>query len=256
MKLEHFLLTEGRTQKIDEEDFYKNVKSQCSDILNTYKKREFYFRGITDFSQKFGFIKPKNFERVSRNTDNYYTLLMDNLPSWKSFPKRSKSIVFSNDVEMGSSYGNTYILFPKNGAKIGRAPEQDIWYSFKTLEGEFRSSSFILSDFNDFINRQIKGQPSPKTFNELKLIMQNTEYEKTGKSLWDVFIPLFDPKKNHFNIISPKTPIDSRIVEFWTDADCYVMSYWKHEKNFPNLYKDKPVIKKRPKSILDVIEER
>jgi hypothetical protein len=258
MKLKYFLLTEGRTQKLSEEDFYQKVKSQCSDILNTYKKGRYYFRGITDFSQKFGLVKPKNFERVSRNTDNYYTLLMDNLPSWKSFPKRSKSIIFTSDKEMGASYGNSYILFPKNGAKIGKAPDQDIWYSFVDLGRKFDKSNFILSDFNDFINNEIKHQNKPKTYDELKLIMQNTEFiYESGKSLWDVFVPLFDPKRNNFSIISPKTPVDSRIVELWTDADCYVMLYWKYEERFNNLYSDNPIIKNqnRPKSILDIKEK-
>jgi hypothetical protein len=258
MKLKHFLLTEGRTQKISEEDFYKKVKVECSDILKSYNNRNFYYRGIKGFKEKFGFVKPSSFERESENTDNYYTLLMDNLPSWKNYPKRSKSIVFTNDIDTAVSYGNSYILFPKNGVKIAEASAEDIWYSFPKLK---RFEINILTTFNERLNHQISREKlkKPKTFQELKNLLSNINdplHFNNEESWWDNIIPLFDPKDNGFTLLSPKKPVGDKIREFWSDSDFYVTLYWKHEEIFDNLYKKNPVIKKRPKSILDVIEER
>jgi len=63
--------------------------------------------------------------RPSANTYNYYTLFINNNPVWKDFPKRQ--IICTTDSDISESYGNNFIVYPKNGAKIGICPGGDIW---------------------------------------------------------------------------------------------------------------------------------
>jgi hypothetical protein len=50
------------------------------------------YKGIHSLLDDFSFSKKNSFVRKSRNTYNYYTTLIDNLDSWKNYPKRSKII--------------------------------------------------------------------------------------------------------------------------------------------------------------------
>lgn len=72
--------------------------------------------------------------RKSANTKNYYTLLFDHiLPEWKSFPKRSRSFICSNDFDShGHSYN--YTVYPTDDPLIGICPKGDMWVSFKNIE--------------------------------------------------------------------------------------------------------------------------
>ena len=79
--------------------------------------------------------------RVSRNTENYYTVLIDNLPEWQKFPKRSKSLICTNLLVKAKMYGNnwqfSYKIIPFDEVKkIAVCPEEDIWQSFPKIKGE------------------------------------------------------------------------------------------------------------------------
>jgi hypothetical protein len=264
MKLKGYLISDGRvkpenkigsgrTKTITEDEFIKNVKNECYDILRVYNKnpKNFYYRGVSN-NNRFSYIEPKNFERKSANTDNYYTLLMDNLPDWKNYPKRSKSIVFTNDREMAVSYGNCYILFPKNGAKIGIASDSDLWSSFPQLK---KFDILTLLDLVGIINDvcKLNSLPRPKTFQELKKIMTRDiendwklptriqmSYVKydTNLTIWNNIIPDMSPQENGFKLTSPKANVLKEEHEFWTDSDCYLLSYWKHEEILYKLFED------------------
>ena len=47
------------------------------------------------FVHNFLLTDPKNYTRKTHDTFNYYTLILDNAPDWKDFPKRSKSLICS-----------------------------------------------------------------------------------------------------------------------------------------------------------------
>lgn len=65
--------------------------------------------------------------RESQNTVNYYTVLLDNLPAYKDFPKRSKSFVASTNKFKANFYGDACAIIPYDDAKIGIVGENDMW---------------------------------------------------------------------------------------------------------------------------------
>lgn len=149
MKLNEILLEKEKiirrsseTSMLEAIDF---IRMNCSEIVNVYKKNKVrLYRGISSsFHFRFGDSLIRS--RKSRNTDNYYTIIMDNDPSWKIFPKRSESFICSTDFNYSKDYGNVYLVFPVNGTKIGQCPGRDMWDTSipKTRE--------MLDEFNNFI---------------------------------------------------------------------------------------------------------
>jgi len=75
-------------------------------------------------------IDPSSGERRSENTmngSNQYTLIMDNSPYLKNYPKRSKSFIGSTSFTVARSYGEPCAIFPVNGTKIAVCPYMDLW---------------------------------------------------------------------------------------------------------------------------------
>jgi hypothetical protein len=79
---------------------------------------------------------------MSLNTANYYTLIINNDPSWSAFPKRN--VIAS--TEPRNPYPGTYVLLPYDGTKIGVCLSYDIWMSFHTIP------AFDVAEFNRNIN--------------------------------------------------------------------------------------------------------
>ena len=79
-------------------------------------------------------IDPRTGARQSQNTKNYYTTMIDNLPAWKNWPKRSKSLICANDAAEynAEGYGDLYAIFPVNGARVAICPDLDIWGTMVT----------------------------------------------------------------------------------------------------------------------------
>lgn len=123
------LLFEGRSQKIQ--------KKQLLNFLNS-KSFEYFpdvtpiYRYIGDFNAPYGIVRPKEAarKRTSENTENYYTLILDNSEEWSKYPNRSESIIASvNDNVL-----KEYLVIPQIGADIGVAPARDIWEAFEGID--------------------------------------------------------------------------------------------------------------------------
>ena len=124
------------------------------------------YRGLRQTNSKFIYVRPSQTERTSKNTKNIYTALMDILPSWQGWPRRSRSVICSDSTEYAGGYagpseqyssdtklGALYAVLPKDGAKIAVCSQQDIWYSFDVIKRRWRSDNmngFIESFDNIF----------------------------------------------------------------------------------------------------------
>ena len=109
------------------------TKEQADQLLETKHSKAVtpaaeIFRGVDGYGD-YIYVDPSKSKqlRVSANTDNYYTLVIDNSPEWKDYPKRSKSLICSTDRGYADSFGEVYRVYPINGAKIGVCPGDDIW---------------------------------------------------------------------------------------------------------------------------------
>jgi len=119
MKLYHYL-NENRSKEITPEKFNELVNKNCSDIISFYNKQsKRIFRGLM-FNGKYVYVNPIQHTRKSANTSNYYTVLFDEiLPSWKNYPKRSKSIICTTNTSKAMGYGTLFKIYPYNGSHIG-----------------------------------------------------------------------------------------------------------------------------------------
>jgi hypothetical protein len=130
-------LNEERSQHITRSAAIDLIKKNCSIIYKKYKDgMPKLWRGVRHSQSNYLFVdgaSSQNLRRSAHAYYNYYTLLFDNLPSWKDYPKRSKSIICSNSQFTANTYGEIYLVFPYNNVKIGEASSDDIWVSFKDL---------------------------------------------------------------------------------------------------------------------------
>lgn len=131
----------SRIEPISETDAKETIRFNCQ---KSAQSTEIY-RGVPSFKDKYGFGNSEKSDilRVSANTQNYYTLILDNSKEWKAFPNRSESFICSTSVNEAGTYGELYRVFPFDGTPMGVCSKLDIWKSFKDF--------FVLMQFNDFI---------------------------------------------------------------------------------------------------------
>jgi hypothetical protein len=225
-RLQSYLLTEGRTQGISKEEAKNILHTKCKQAIKTYRVSPIN-RIIDDFYQLYGMVYPSSTPRQSRNTENYYTLIINNSPEWSNFPKRE--IICST---YSNRFRSSYCVFPFDGAKIGVCPTPDIWGSFKGIYPQEvnKSLSSILYSMNK----------TPQTYKELKDTLSEIHiddsrikrsalgqvFEKYGKranNLFELIMCIYgNPKGYGFSVkkIGSKLPED---VEVWTDAPCLLI---------------------------------
>jgi hypothetical protein len=191
---------------------------------------------------------------------------MDNSPYWKKYPKRSKSIVCTNDENVAQIYGNVYVVIPLDkNAKFGICPEIDIWSSFSfaghslndfnsfiysctqltdtdNIPGkihDMRDVRMILKIFydkrKDILNiplyTRIWNSYSYDITNLFKklLSLDYTSYKDFEKHIFD----MMDPKVNDFMLIDFYTnynKLSQTAIEVWTDSDCVLIKWHEFEE--------------------------
>ena len=151
MRYKQFL-SENRSKRINPNKCISLLEQNCSKAINAYKKGNIIYRGLEDFNgnRECLYVNPKSYVRESHNTQNYYTWINDNSPKWNKYPKRSESIICTTERDIAVDYGNVYIVFPYDGAKIGVCSNSDYWYSFSHLRYETKIAS--LDSFNHQLN--------------------------------------------------------------------------------------------------------
>ena len=238
MKFKQYL-NEGRTKSSNLTDVldiaHFNCKNYMKMLINS--KKYSIYRGVESFGDYYGYIDSnKGRGRKSAYTRNYTTLLIDNLPSWKGWPKRSKGIVCSTDRDYAYDYGDIYYVIPFDNALVGVAPKEDIFVSFKFLKGE------VVRQFNTWLFRlfELFEIKEPKTYNDLKKAfkhMYNTVHDDMES--WKQFKPaifkynifdskdymnrldnLLNPNKNGFKM-GVKNIKPNR--EVWIQGECLMV---------------------------------
>lgn len=138
-----------RSKNIEREQAIKLIKANCK---KTMKTQRWLYRETKKYGD-FVISDPTVGVRYSRNTSNFITMSMSNLPSWSKYPKRTKCLVCSTGRSGAYSYGhfeNTkYVVLPYDKCTIGVAPSQDIFASFKKL-------TYSVPTFNNSIQRFAK----------------------------------------------------------------------------------------------------
>ena len=236
MRLQRFI-NEGRSKSIPIEIAVETIKNKCTDFI---KNGSIVYRGVDDSNDVALIISPANFERKSRNTTNHYTLLMDNLPAWKSYPKRSKSIICATDIEYASNMGHAYRVYMFDGSKIGVCPTNDLWGSFgldiDSLEMFNDAIGIMINKFTDYDDGDIV------TYNDLLQLFNKFDEHKSSFNIdrhtfptyfdFKLFEPyfntdvkfidfakeIFDPERHKFKLQNTRTFRNIKEKEVWTDG--------------------------------------
>jgi hypothetical protein len=264
IKLSQLILEDKRSRQFRRPLFMNALtRGKFKSAYNQYLEGNVIYRGLRgSATYPYWVVNPVKSYRVSRNTNNFYTGLLDKLPAWKDYPKRSRSIICSSNPAYCESYGNVVVVLPVNGAKIGVCPEEDIWASFRgTLHNRLGIDS--LGDFNSFfvdalytINDTLGRLARELTEDSYDLFMKRMDAEvppyvlsnsikKTLNREWhmaparkistdllenqtagweDYFNKLLDPKTNKFQIQTIETFHVDYVHEVWTDATSLLIS--------------------------------
>jgi len=261
MKLKQFIteeyLNSSRGIKLSSARLYELIKSGDYDVA--LKNKIQIYRGVNSTNDQI-IINPKNHVRVSANTLNIYTKLIDSFESWEDYPKRSESLICSLNIDVATSYGNLYVVLPKNDAKIGICPTDDIWSSFnnigdmvifnetiytfilKPIEKAFRfkfktdfddhglidilkSIKFIRHYDNDRFKMRVKNKILNLNYYDLSYLrkfINNDNYD----NLYDYLEYIFKPELNDFTLVKLKdfNSLISDDRECWTDSESIMIN--------------------------------
>lgn len=193
-------------------------KNSPSYIKNA--KKSPIFRGVRN-NTLIKLINTSEHTRVSANTSNIYTELIDNSPKWKGYPKRSKSIICTTCSEdYIEQFGDIHLVIPKDNALVGICPSFDFWDSFEMvksiglddMDGFNEMVLDLISEKNILINaRKFNKLSAKKTLNDenldLSYDIENAIIRimnmiiHNNSTLLDELNNLLDPKLNKFKVV-------------------------------------------------------
>ena len=132
------------------------IKQHCSKSLWMINKNTPIWRGDRDTGavlgqDGMGVLHLDKSTRKSENTSNWYTMIFDNHPDMREFPKRSKSLICTTSFTNAKAYGrtekNVLAIIPFDHSAIGWTDKSDIWdLKLSTFSGG-ASSLLGLNDF-------------------------------------------------------------------------------------------------------------
>jgi hypothetical protein len=250
---------ESRTSELSESEFRKILNEKCKDFTKNPKLLQ---RSKKRPSSKFTYIDPKQSERVPGGDtavgSKHHLLLMDNLPSWSGFPRRSRSIIGVTAEDPRTLFGKErFLVIPFDGAKFGVAPSCDLWSCQVNIPSSVPSSMNIIS-FDETFSQMLRvNKISDKSYSQMIMDLQKLYDSETSKSwkdstrLGNLFSKI---RENRFDIIedglsdflSPEkfkgSDIDDMIgfnimnyldltklsdydfYEFWTESECLLFN--------------------------------
>jgi len=243
MRLKQYILQEGRSKQLDKQEAFSLIDKHCKEAVKAYFDGKRIYRGARN-KKDYLYIDPKKFIRKSKDNDNYYTLINDNADCWKGYPKRSQSIICTTSISDALDYGEPYIVFPYDGAKIGVAPAFDYWSSFidelnmnlndfvLTLKKVFKSLNIPLSD-KSYKDMAKSFKAFDKLVRKTEVISMLPRMNHYDGDLLKHFEQLMCPRNNYFELKTIDKLTDNG-VEVWTDSKSILISF-KQSAVFENL---------------------
>ncbi len=214
--IQYFKLFESRTAELLEEEFLNLVKTKCRDFIKTPKYLQ---RMKSSYNGEYSYINPIKSHRSPLIKDefegggvfsNHHTLLMDNLPSWKYFPKRTQSIIGSTNFNYDTSFGNHYYcIIPYDGANFGVAPSADLWNSSCKITLNNNNNNNNISSyeyqFDDYFSESfLQAGISDDTFDNMMRDIQNlfNDYIKSDDTFDNMMRDIHDYINNKKPLIT------------------------------------------------------
>jgi hypothetical protein len=197
MRLKQYLITERRSKELSKNEAVDILFDNCQNAVKDYENGYKLYRGLYKPAGNYALVDPKSGKprKSAYATYNYYTLFIDNLPSWRQYPKRSESLICTTSYTKAVQYtydNNPYIVFPYDNAKLAVAPTDDIFTSFKIYHDNTYNLIFGTGrEFNEFLEwffDKITGiDDASSNWNRLKKAMNIFDKEwKTGEAKEDI----------------------------------------------------------------------
>lgn len=209
------------------------IKSNASGTLKAYKDRSCRIYRGTNAPYETYLINPKESpNRMSANTSNIYTLFINHDPSWKEYPKRE--IICTTD-KFETYHSRSFIVIPKNGAKIGVCPSNDIWNSetkYSTSLDQFNDTImnlFYITDKRNQLATFARLKKAFKSIDDNKHKLEGSDlikdYIKSGKSFYEFYASIMNPEKMGFKVVKVGYEFsDSDRREVWLDTECLLIN--------------------------------
>lgn len=226
-KLNYSTLT---SEEVDVE--FNGNYSEANELINIKSDIHLY-RADSSLSGTNCIASPNT--RKSSGTGNIYNRLVSGvLPSWRSWPKRSHSIIFSNDMKNVEVYtkinqnAKIYAIYPKNSANIVVCPTYDMWTSFSFIDTERP-----VPDINNMV----------ETYLTYTIVANNVEnYSEINKKDKNDSIYLEWMNANDRVIKTFDDGNDNEVIELFKLADSvdpndYIVDVYAN-KSYVNLFKN------------------
>jgi hypothetical protein len=244
------LLTENeRHRKLEFGEAREILVNQCRTAIDKFNEG-FQLRRFENYIFDSVYrVNPRDSQRTSHGTDNYYNLLIDSSPAWKGFPSRSWSIIFA-DYQVANDYAQgraCHYVFPIGNPIIAVSKEQDFWSSMMK-DGDFATPVFSLNNLiNRLLNKyHILHDRSEKDVHKFQVVFKKLcdcidqdisnniiqkevdvnklyEYIKSmNKPAYEVIYNLFTPQNTN-TTLTTLGDMKSLRTECWTEGDCIVL---------------------------------
>jgi hypothetical protein len=253
MRLQGYLLevsqdyAEPRSKELEcEDDAIAMIVAKCGKSLDRWLSQggAYIERYVGDMYGMCRLTDPtKGVPRVSRNTENYMTLVMDNASSWKGWPLRSRSVIATATPASRAVSHVTFHVFPFDGVKMGVCPESDVWPSFeKTLGGGVQMwNSVLLMMFNEHKIKGVGGswKGFVKALYKLRELRASPEFSEMDykklvrgwisrmldddEKIEKILSRELSPVKNKFKMVSAGDRLPSYSNEVWVGGKCVLV---------------------------------
>lgn len=223
------VLTEGKNVLKDNNYKLKIIAKKCPVAVDHFLNNKIIYRGSPKFKSYAKNNVPilgdsSKMERKSANTYNYYTLWFDNHPTWKKFPKRSKSWICTTKYSYSTNYGYPSFVFPIGNPTVGICPSNDIWSSFRPCLETFTE---------DLKSKRVSEQSYEKMVKDIKDIYASEDFwDKNdlfvyGKT-FEKFVQWLSPKRFETNSLSSMHFYSNR--EIWFSGPAFFVPFYPQEK--------------------------
>lgn len=195
------------------------INSHCKDAIPMLKSGDVIYRGDhKSIKRSFATVDTSATERSSANITNHYTVLLNNNPRMKGYPKRSASFICTSDESTARSYSGgkePYVIVPYDGVPIGVCPGSDMWYTPVFLaKREFTIDEVAdvlndmgiddnIADIDDFGERLANGDEVAVQAVEDSKLAKLTSKER--KDFVETLMKALDPKKMGMKLATTKT---------------------------------------------------
>lgn len=137
---------------LTKEEVCFQLKHDYSQAYDAFKRGVFLFRGNKRNNAALDYFTTIPGTRVAEDSYNCYTMLTaDFLDSWKKYPKRTQSIIFTSSMRAANNYGLVYNIFPINGSPCAISPTTDFWYAYSSTDFFKKHNISALAKFDNTI---------------------------------------------------------------------------------------------------------